>query len=105
MGIKKKIAIVGHGLFLSALPEQLIEKTSVEAEKLTINEIVEQGNTMYINNYRDLGYAEYDYGTTKKQRNQTVIPVRNSADNPKIQNNEPCLCGSGNKYKKCCKKM
>lgn len=24
-------------------------------------------------------------------------------DGKKIQNNDPCPCGSGNKYKKCCK--
>jgi len=94
------IGVVGHGLVPSSLSSQLLEKTSADAEKLTINEIVEQGNTMYIKNYNDLGYAEYDYSLTKKQKNQVVVPVRTE---PKYQNNEPCHCGSGLKYKKCCK--
>lgn len=38
---------------------------------------------------------------TKKQINAPEMePVRST---PKIQNNELCPCGSGKKYKKCCK--
>lgn len=38
---------------------------------------------------------------TKKQlAAKDTEPVRTE---PKIQNNEPCPCGSGKKYKKCCK--
>lgn len=99
--MKKTIAVVGHGLVPSALSNQLLEKTSAESEKLTVNEIVEQGNRMYIRNY-ELPEANYDYGMTKKQMNQVVVPIRTE---PKYQNNEPCPCGSGNKYKKCCKKV
>jgi uncharacterized protein YecA (UPF0149 family) len=29
----------------------------------------------------------------------TVVPVRTS---PKVGRNDPCICGSGKKYKKCC---
>lgn len=31
----------------------------------------------------------------------TIVPVRTE---PKIKRNEPCICGSGLKYKKCCSK-
>ncbi len=37
---------------------------------------------------------------TKKQKYQVVSPIRTE---PKYQNNEMCVCGSGVKYKKCCK--
>jgi len=73
-----------------------------------LNEILEQGNKTYIIDNMSYEYLNRDLmydKPTKKQMNQVVVPVRNSADNPKIQNNEPCPCGSGNKYKKCCKKM
>ena len=37
---------------------------------------------------------------TKAEREAKIVPVRTK---PKIRNNEPCPCGSGLKYKKCCK--
>lgn len=40
----------------------------------------------------------------KWARGKKVIPVRNSKTDPKIQRNEPCPCGSGQKHKKCCGK-
>jgi len=33
---------------------------------------------------------------------QRVQPIRNTA--PKVGRNDPCPCGSGKKYKKCCGK-
>jgi hypothetical protein len=39
---------------------------------------------------------------SKKDWHREVKPVRNSKTDPKIQRNEPCPCGSGLKYKKCC---
>ena len=30
-------------------------------------------------------------------------PSQYIREKPKVQNNEPCICGSGKKYKKCCK--
>lgn len=38
---------------------------------------------------------------TKAERNAIIEPVRTT---PKINNNSLCSCGSGLKYKKCCKK-
>jgi len=48
-----------------------------------------------VKQYEDIG------GLTKRQQSQVIEPVRSS---PKILNNDPCPCGSGMKYKKCCKK-
>jgi len=46
-------------------------------------------------------YLKYG-GLSKKMRGVEIKPVRDSSTNPKIQRNEPCICGSGKKYKKCC---
>jgi hypothetical protein len=32
-----------------------------------------------------------------------VIPTQYRRSEPKVQNNDPCLCGSGKKFKNCCK--
>jgi len=32
----------------------------------------------------------------------SIVPVRNSKTDPKIQRNDPCPCGSGKKFKQCC---
>lgn len=42
-----------------------------------------------------------DSDLTKAERNAIIEPVRTT---PKINNNSLCSCGSGLKYKKCCKK-
>ena len=47
--------------------------------------------------------VEIDWNKTRKiDRRGTVATVRNSKTDPKIQRNDPCSCGSGKKYKKCC---
>jgi uncharacterized protein YecA (UPF0149 family) len=38
----------------------------------------------------------------KKFKGYVVKPVRDSKDEPKINRNDFCPCGSGLKYKKCC---
>jgi uncharacterized protein YchJ len=48
---------------------------------------------------KDYEEAMYSH-LTKAQRAAHIEPVRTE---PKIQNNEPCPCGSGKKFKKCCK--
>jgi len=67
-----------------------------------LDEILEQDHRVYMieamPDVFDRGYM-YDK-PTKKQMNQVVVPVRTE---PKYQNNESCPCGSGKKYKKCCK--
>lgn len=51
----------------------------------------------YHHEMEDMRYA----GLTKKEREADIQPVRTE---PKIGRNEPCPCGSGKKYKKCCYK-
>lgn len=40
------------------------------------------------------------YPNFKMKSRGKVVPVRTT---PKVQNNDPCTCGSGKKFKKCCK--
>ena len=46
----------------------------------------------------------YEYADMPKFKHTRVTPakVRDSKTDPKIGRNEPCTCGSGKKYKKCC---
>lgn len=48
-------------------------------------------------------YANLDMypALTKRQQFQVIEPVRST---PKVLPNEPCPCGSGKKFKKCCRK-
>jgi len=46
------------------------------------------------------GYEDFKYShLSKKEREANIEPVRTE---PKIGRNDPCPCGSGLKYKKCC---
>lgn len=75
----------------------------------TTQDRIFHNNTMYlkptqIDEFKELDQHYHNYGLTKKQINANIVPVRDSKTDPKIGNNEPCPCGSGKKYKKCCKK-
>lgn len=55
--------------------------------------------TCLINPSYDIYKPYIGMSVTKKQRAQIVRPVEPSSD---INRNDPCMCGSGKKYKKCC---
>lgn len=40
----------------------------------------------------------------KRLRGKVFEPVRNSSEQPKVNRNDKCPCGSGKKYKQCCLK-
>lgn len=85
----KKIAIVGSPLLLST---ELLKSSQYTKELTKIIDEDESFKFVQQHHQADL---------TKKQINAPYTePVRST---PKIQNNEPCICGSGKKYKKCCK--
>ncbi|OUU21431.1 MAG: preprotein translocase subunit SecA [Planctomycetia bacterium TMED53] len=46
---------------------------------------------------------QMDQGVSGSQKTATVETIRN--DQPKVGRNDPCPCGSGKKYKKCCGKQ
>lgn len=52
-----------------------------------------------VKTYENMRYSHL----SKKEQQADLVPARNSTVNPKIQNNDPCSCGSGRKYKRCCK--
>lgn len=52
-----------------------------------------------INHFSNTRHYPYDGVITKADMNKRFAEVRTE---PKIQRNEPCGCGSGKKYKKCC---
>lgn len=128
-----KIAIVGHGLVPSDLSERLLGKDDNEiviigsigneAVKKAVEQLESEGKKITVISEEDFKKRElekitfkkqekvYEYAApmylenyesdlTKKQKSQVVVPVRTET---KYQNNEPCHCGSGLKYKKCCK--
>ena len=53
---------------------------------------------------KELNELAYNYRKKKEQgileNNRKVVPFKR--DTPKVGRNEPCPCGSGKKYKKCC---
>lgn len=71
------------------------EDTEAVNDMIINNQFLNPNNVFKIKNtYKD--YAMYDHGSYSPG-----IPyVR---EERKIGNNEPCKCGSGKKYKKCCK--
>ena len=52
----------------------------------------------------DYGYDESgeESGSPSEPSQQTIDPIVNQQ--PKVGRNDPCPCGSGKKYKKCCGK-
>ena len=86
------------------------EENAVDLEKQN-NEFLDGSNIIDLEYQRGWDifkeseeYKALLYGAIpKSERGREVKPVRNSKVNPKIHNNEPCPCGRGNKFKKCCK--
>ncbi len=52
-----------------------------------------------INNKR---ISELDMQLAEKKRQLTYLTGQSKAEMPKVGRNDPCPCGSGKKYKKCC---
>ena len=52
-------------------------------------------NHEFIREVEDMKYSHL----SKRDREANIEPIRTE---PKYQRNEPCPCGSGKKYKKCC---
>ena len=81
--------------------ESLDESTSVELdidfEKLYYNMLDARAEWLYSLKQWDDVLTEERRKEIKKEYNKTRIVVSN-----KVGRNEPCPCGSGKKYKKCC---
>ena len=82
----------GQVLGADGVEATLVEAIESKLEYLRVKEIE------FADSY---AFANTHGRPTKKQMSQVVIPVRTE---PKVGRNEPCPCGSGVKYKKCCGK-
>ena len=95
---KKKVGVIGKDKKAVAKAIETLEESGmeiVEMDKMPEPNYLEIRPEPFFPDMKDF------YGDVpKKDRGRVVEPVRNT---PKIQNNELCPCGSGKKYKKCCK--
>lgn len=71
-----------------------------DLEKLYINMLDAKADYLYSLPQWDAIYSEEKRKELEKQYKQSKIVVKEK----KIGRNEPCPCGSGKKYKKCCAK-
>lgn len=86
------MTLLQMGIFNKELIKDLMEKNNFKLDKKTFNDIISA-----INRYKnDIPIWIYN-GYTKKELN-------NMPKKTKIGRNDPCPCGSGKKYKKCCGK-
>lgn len=86
MGIKK-IAIVGHGLHGSSIA--------------TTTALTEDRKVTVIDNQPEP--KVYRITNPYPKEVQLGKPFTFIRKNKKVYPNEPCTCGSGNKFKKCCR--
>lgn len=106
--MKKIIAIAGSPLSLQVSEEFKKQNIEVIEDIEQVEKLLKAGEytkqlTQILKEDDAIILAERYFADnlTKKQRN---APLTESVrTEPKIHNNDPCPCGSGKKYKKCCK--
>ncbi len=89
MGIKK-IAIVGHGLHSGSI-----------AATTTLSE--RTGVTVIDNQPEPMKYSITNKREPIEQERHVYSHMPRVRKSPKVYPNDPCTCGSGKKFKKCCK--
>ncbi|MES9962837.1 MAG: YchJ family protein [Candidatus Sedimenticola sp. 20ELBAFRAG] len=71
----------------------------------------EEGKVEFIATFKEKGMVRKHHEMSSFKRDQDrwyfvdgqmVLPATEVHDGPKVGRNEPCPCGSGKKYKKCC---
>ncbi|SHJ47135.1 SEC-C metal-binding domain-containing protein [Paramaledivibacter caminithermalis] len=85
-------------LDLDSLTEESHIKLSIDFEKLYYNMLAAKADWLYNLPQWDNILTLQRRKEIKKEYNRSRIVVNNN----KIGRNEPCPCGSGKKYKKCC---
>ncbi len=85
---------------LEGMDENSQFELDIDFEKLYFNMLSAKADYLYtLPEWDDIFSEEKRNGITKKfRRSKTVMKE------PKIGRNDPCPCGSGKKYKKCCGK-
>jgi len=89
--------------FLEENPEAIIISEEAAFENRTGIPMISDREPHYLKNidpgilkgYEDIKYSHL----SKKEREANIEPVRST---PRILRNDPCPCGSGLKYKRCC---
>ncbi len=88
-----------ESLELEELEEDTEIEISIDPEKLYFNMLEAEADWLY-------GLAQWDDIFTEEKRKEIAQEQRLSGtfirEERKIGRNEPCPCGSGKKYKKCC---
>lgn len=83
--------LTSMGIDLKSFTPEKIEKFKEKIKDLDLSNDAEISEDQLLDILNVVGYKKS--GVAKKLSNETKI---------KIGRNDPCLCGSGTKYKKCC---
>jgi len=83
---------------LDALTEESEVELSIDFEKLYFNMHAANADWLYNLEQWDPIFTTDERAAIKKEYNRSKIVVKDK----KIGRNDPCPCGSGKKYKKCC---
>ncbi|MCX7749532.1 MAG: SEC-C metal-binding domain-containing protein [Clostridia bacterium] len=86
-----------HPYELDDLKEDLDIKLEIDFEKLFYNMLDAKADWLYT-------LPQWDGVVSEERRNEITKEFKRSqiAVSKKVGRNEPCTCGSGKKYKKCC---
>lgn len=95
--LKSRKALLDKDPSVIIIDEEIALKHKLIGLPMNPKDLAMKLKTYPIKQLEDL---KYNY-LTKKEREAIVIPVRTE---PKIRRNDPCPCGSGKKFKKCCLK-
>ncbi len=101
--LKKLLAAIQHNVINTLFkvqinieqPTQVLSKPKINANKMQTNEDSIEGN---VNSpHQNMGNSSEARVAQKINANSPSL-----SDTPKVGRNDPCPCGSGKKYKKCC---
>lgn len=74
-----------------------------EIKNATFDEIIKKYKRVNVNSRTyDQGMMPYISKTIEEEEKGISLELRNKDSKPKIGRNDPCPCGSGKKFKKCC---
>jgi hypothetical protein len=89
---------------LPAMREEVLAR-EIEFQRELESSNSGQSRTLWIGDETGEDFDDYDYGPDLPPQlddrgSRVVAPIHNAA--PKVGRNDPCPCGSGKKYKRCC---
>ena len=91
-------SLKGYENPIDTMEEDTVVKIEIDPEKLYYNMVAAKADWLY-------GLEQWDALLTPERRKELYKEQRSSTTvvkPPKIGRNDPCPCGSGKKYKKCC---